>query len=340
MMTERNFPFALKKTQIDAELHRMHLRSISAIRKPLLSKKNKEYRRYFVEAIRTDFRMLLPWLFTDEASITLNWQRFSVWRVPGMIDNHDIYTEQTQFPIRIMVWGAVAKNFKSQLIRVVGTLNAEGYIKLVMESGVIPSMNEKYGRKAWVFQDDGASPHRAKKTRASLAEHCFALSTELHWPAHSPDLNVIENVWAFLKDRMTVSNCENADQLWAEAQAAWDSITIEDVNRIVDSFHDRLLSVSALDGQALNGHRAVQKMVRAGHTVDEIRTMRYNEDHLISIFLRESQRLFEDEPWTPDQMDQYMTESRRIVQILPEGMQKKLRPMILGLEEETREGEI
>jgi hypothetical protein len=102
-MAQKNFPFAIGKTQIHREIRNMHFRSILAIRMPLFSKPNKEYRQSFVQAIRADFRMLLPWLFTDEAAITLNGQRFSVWRVPGILNDEGIFIEQKQFPMRIMV---------------------------------------------------------------------------------------------------------------------------------------------------------------------------------------------------------------------------------------------
>jgi hypothetical protein len=104
-----------------------------------------------------------------------------------MLDNEGVYTEIQQFPIRVMIWGAIARNYKSPLVRVEGILNSDGYTRLIAQSGIIESMNSQFGTNAWVFQDDGASAHRAKKTRAFLAERCRTLSSDLHWPAHSPD---------------------------------------------------------------------------------------------------------------------------------------------------------
>ena len=327
MMAERKFHFARGKTQIGAEFEEMHFRSIRRIPRPMMTNVNREYRLYFVQAIRTDFRMLLPWLFTDEASITRNDTQLYVWRIPGILDNEDIFVEKKQFPMRIMVWGAVARNFKSELVKVQGILNAESYGRLVVESGVIDQMNSLYGKKAWVFQDDGASAHRAKKARAFLAELCHTLSSDLHWPANSPDLNVIENLWGLLKHRMTVSNCQTEDDLWREAQAAWNTITIEEVNNLIDSFHNRLRSVAALDGQALTGHRNVQLMVNAGQTVEEICTLRRQENEHISRFCDESRRFFDDQSWEICISSDEIARSRRIIQILPESMRRKVHLM-------------
>jgi hypothetical protein len=328
MMEARNFPFAVGKTQIANDLSDMHIRSIRQIPKPWMTIVNREYRNRFAEEIQTDFRMLLPWLFTAEASIILNGPRLNVWGIPGMLDRENVYTDRQQFPMRIMVWGGIARNYKSPLIRVEGNLNADRYIELVNASGVITMMNSQFGSNAWVFQDDGASAHRAKKARAFLAQHCFTLSTDLHWPAHSPDLNVIENMWGILKDKMIISNCKTPDDLWNEAKRVWDAIPIEVVNKLIDSFHLRLRAVAALDGKSLNGHQKVQSMLKGGHSVPEIREMMKEENRLLQRFLEESQSLFELESWKIDNLTDRTVSSFEIIELLPEAIRQKVRLMI------------
>lgn len=328
MMEVKKFPFALKKTQIGKELHRMHIQSIRRIPIPRMTQSNREYRKQFAAEIQTDFRMLLPWLFTDEASITRNANDLYVKRIPGIIDNDDIYIEKEQFPMRIMVWGAISHNFKSRLIRVEGTINAEKYKEMILQSGVIDQMNAIYGPKAWVFQDDGASAHRARKTRAFLADQCFTLSTDLMWPAHSPDLNVIENLWGLLKNRITGSNCQTTNDLWLQAQAAWDEITIDKVNNLIGSFTNRLRTVEALDGQSLNGHRNIQVMLAQNYTIQQIRQMREEEKQILERFLNESQDLFETEVWEAKPLDELFARSKTILKKLPETILEKVRLMM------------
>jgi hypothetical protein len=81
-------------------------------------------------------------------------------------------------------------------MRVHGHLNVDQYQVMIAASGVIELMNARHGQNCWVFQHDGASSHRAKTTKQFLEPLCLTLSSEFHWPANNPDLNVIENLWA------------------------------------------------------------------------------------------------------------------------------------------------
>jgi hypothetical protein len=100
-------------------------------------------------------------------------------------------------------------------MRVAGHLNADQYQAMIAASDVIELINARHGQKGWVFQHDGASPHRAKITRQFLEPLCLTVLSDFHWPANSPDLNVIENLQAILsgewppkirKQQMTYGN--------------------------------------------------------------------------------------------------------------------------------------
>ena len=67
-----------------------------------------------------------------------------------------------------MIWGCIAKNYKSPLIRINGKLNSKNYIEMLQQNQIIESLNSRFGGKAFVFQQGGAPAHRANKTPTFL----------------------------------------------------------------------------------------------------------------------------------------------------------------------------
>jgi hypothetical protein len=189
MLEEREFPFKAGKSKINDELMQMSIKSGRPILRPRLTDEQRSYRATFAVEIQTDLKMFLPWMFSDETMITRNNPNYLVRRIPTLMAPEEYYASTELHPIQVMVWGAIAKDFKSPLMRIQGHLDSQQYQLMIHHSGVIRDMNMQHGVNSWVFQHDGASPHRARTTRDFLAPLCLTLASDLHWPANSPDLN-------------------------------------------------------------------------------------------------------------------------------------------------------
>ena len=143
----------------------------------------------------------------------------------------------------LMVWGAISARGKSKLVMVDGTLDAVQYTE-IMEDALMPMISDFYGGEDdWVYyQQDGASSHRAIFTREWLMESGI---TDIEWPAHSPDLNPIENLWGILVSNVYRSNrqFETLEDLKEAIWYVWENIDLSTVRNLLKSMPARVAEV-------------------------------------------------------------------------------------------------
>ena len=327
----------VSKATVNRLAKEMHFDSVTSQKQEKLTPAQKAYRVFFCLSVRSWKCFSLPWIFTDETMIVLNPQKKRVRIIRG-VDAPGKFIETTGYPTKLMVWGAIGLNFKSDLIRITGTLNAQGYQNLLEDSRVFEKMNAQYGINSYVFQQDGARPHTAATTREFLRKKgVLTLPQSLHWPASSPDLNVIENVWAILKRSMKFEAITDEDSLYNEALRVWDALTIETVNLIIAEFQPRIQACLAVRGECLNRYKSVVRGFRRS-VEDGLRAAQ--ESAVISAKIkdfRDSSRIFFDnlsharDTAEPDQEGQdgpmlnerIWIESCEICQKLPSSIRQK-----------------
>ncbi len=105
---------------------------------------------------------------------------------------------------------------------------------------MLPSADKLYGEADFIFQQDLAPAHTAKGSKSWFNDHGV---TVLDWPANSPDLNPIENLWDIIKRKMRDTRPNNADDLKAAIKATWASITHEQCHRLITSMPRRIDAV-------------------------------------------------------------------------------------------------
>lgn len=138
----------------------------------------------------------------------------------------------------VMVWGAISRSGKSVLQPVTERLNADRYCQ-VLRDGLLPMVTT-----GSIFQQDGASCHTAHYTRQFLAENNIPCLT---WPSRSPDLNPIENIWAYMTHKI-YANAQvynNAVELERAIMRTWDEIPIRILNKLNDGMNRRMQDVIA-----------------------------------------------------------------------------------------------
>ncbi len=84
----------------------------------------------------------------------------------------------------------------------------------------------------FIFQQDSAPAHTAKSTKSWLNDHGVGV---LDWPANSPYLNPIENIWGIVKRKMINKRPKNADELKATVKETWASIPPQQCHKLITS---------------------------------------------------------------------------------------------------------
>lgn len=97
-------------------------------------------------------------------------------------------------------------------------------------------------------RQDGASPHTAKVTKQWFVNHQHELKMLAGWPPNSPDLNPIENLWAYTVNELSNDSWKNLDELHASIDVVWGQIDVDTVRKFTSSFRKRLLACVKANG--------------------------------------------------------------------------------------------
>ena len=138
-----------------------------------------------------------------------------------------------------MVWGAFSVKGPSELVVMEGKQDPAKYIS-ILNDALLPFI-EKHDKNI-IFQQDNAAIHTARVTKEWFSQHSVSV---MKWPARSPDLNPIENLWGMMardvykdgKQYDTKNDLKNA------IYDAWDKFSRETAVKLRDSMCNRCISV-------------------------------------------------------------------------------------------------
>ena len=168
---------------------------------------------------------------------------------------HDVNSEQISFSKRAqnggstMIWAAFCKKAKSTLCFITTRMKSVNYCK-VLGKHLLPFASHTFSAE-YTFQQDNAPCHRGRNTMEWLERH--GVET-MEWPALSPDLNPIENLWGILVQKVYANGKQYASraELKLAIEKAWEELDDAVLCRLVDSMQSRMVDVLKANGKAIN----------------------------------------------------------------------------------------
>ena len=88
-----------------------------------------------------------------------------------------------------------------------------------------------------LYQQDNAG-HASHMTQEYLKKKGII---QLKWPANSPDINIIENIWSIVDNKLL--NIQNTDDLKTALQTIWTDISNDIIEKLFRSLPGRLRQV-------------------------------------------------------------------------------------------------
>lgn len=211
-------------------------------KKPMITLKNRNARLAFARKYRN---------WTPDQWSKVLWSDESMFQLFG---SHGIqyvrrpvnerYKSRYQIPTvkhgggRVLVWGCFSSSGVGPLVRVKGIMDQTQY-KDILEKQMLPFARNNMPR-GWLFQHDNDPKHTAKSVKKWLKTKRIRI---LDWPAQSPDLNPIENIWNTLKIACSRTKVSNEEQKFQLLQSEWNNITVDTLSNMVRSMPRRCEAV-------------------------------------------------------------------------------------------------
>ena len=149
-----------------------------------------------------------------------------------------------------MVWAAFCNTGKTSLAFCDRSMNTLYYLQII-EANLLPFMSEQL-QDTGIFMQDNAPAHVSNVAKAWFKEKNITL---LEWPALSPDLNPMENLWAIMSRDVYDHGNRQFNSVADLKQAiidSWNNITTPTLAKLVASMPKRCMDVLERQGKKID----------------------------------------------------------------------------------------
>jgi transposase len=159
-------------------------------------------------------------LFSDETYIVLGGTgQIWVQRPEDTAFLSEYMAQRDPFPEKIGVWGCFSSQGIGAIRIIDGTMDSE-FLTDTFYRFMVPAARHMWPVGQWYLLQDNAPYHASRETQTWLHNHGIDC---INFPPYSPDLNPIENLWAYLKRRIELRFPSNTTELKQILVEEWES---------------------------------------------------------------------------------------------------------------------
>lgn len=148
-----------------------------------------------------------------------------------------------------MVWGAISRFRKSDIVVLDGRQSSSHYIE-TLQTNLLPLMSN-IPQEEIVFQHDNCPIHASRATKQWLNAQKINC---MDWPSLSPDLNPMENLWAVLTQRVYCNGRQftTRQSLIEAIRFCWENMEMTIIDSLFNSMKNRCIKVLLNRGDFLD----------------------------------------------------------------------------------------
>lgn len=211
-------------------------------KKPAISKKNKSERLKFALEHRNkplDFWKKILW--TDESTFSLDgtYGRKYYFSTPEDKKYRSAIREtRSHQGGKLMIWGCIYHGGVGPLVKLPEKVTQHTYLQVLNEVALVAG--SRLIEENFILQEDNAPIHKSRMIKKFLKD---IGQNVIQWPPQSPDLNIIENLWHYLKLHIPERLGKSKQEAWEDIKDTWSQIPSDYVMKLFESIPRRLQEV-------------------------------------------------------------------------------------------------